>query len=75
MTPTVPWGRHQQKWPPDGTPQSKAEPKANKLSEQEAFDLNKSEQVSLLKNLGVSSDDIKQLNNEQKRVDKILEVQ
>ncbi len=78
MAPTSPWGRHQQQWPPTGTPEKKVEVKpeeSKKLTETEAFDLIKAEQVDLLKKLGVSDLEIKSLYNERKRVDKIMEVQ
>lgn len=39
------------------------------------FGLNRMQQIEKLKDLGLSKKEIKELNNEQKRVDKILELQ
>ena len=65
--PTYPWGRHQKK-PGDEAPKEEI---SKKLSEKEAYALNKDEQVKLLKGLGVS--EIPKL--EKDRVIRILELQ
>ena len=72
MAPTSPWGRGQQVWPPEDT-EEKPEVRNKGLSRAEAFALNKSEQVDLLQDLGVSDAEIKTLNNEEKRINKIMD--
>ena len=46
-----------------------------KMSKQEIVDLNKSEQIEMLKSFGLSSSEIKKLRFERQRVNKILEMQ
>ena len=49
--------------------------KDNKYSKTDLIDATKEDQVKILKELGLSEEDIKKLKNEEKRVKKILKLQ
>lgn len=63
--------------PPTGLKTYPSPPKATekKYTEEELFDLTKSEQIEVLEQLGQTSADIKTLRYEKDRVKKILELQ